>query len=234
MLDDTVDASTVTRQLDGCPVKCFTVFDDQDAGRYWQEADALREETPAFFNAHAQGYWVVTRYERSRTSTRTATCSRASRSRAWEPNPPYRFVPTQIDPPEHIKYRQLLNPKFSPGAVARAEEPARVIARRLIDEIARAASATSSPSSPSASRPRSSSPSSACRPPTPTASCRGSRASSTASTAPRTRSPGMVGALEGIRGYFVDVIAAPARRARRSRDRPRLAPAGVDGRRRAA
>ena len=136
MLDDTVDASTVTRELGDCPVKCFTVFDDQDAGRYWQEADALREETPAFFNAHAQGYWVVTRYDAIKDLYQSVDLFSSESFTAWEPNPPYRFVPTQIDPPEHIKYRQLLNPKFSPGAVARAEDPARAIARRMVEEIA--------------------------------------------------------------------------------------------------
>jgi hypothetical protein len=51
VLDETVDASTVTRELGGCPVKCFTVTDDQDARQHWQEADALREETPAYDDA---------------------------------------------------------------------------------------------------------------------------------------------------------------------------------------
>jgi hypothetical protein len=63
VLDDTVDASTVTRELGECPVKCFTVFDDQDAGRYSDEAATPREETPAFVHAHAQGSWVATPYD---------------------------------------------------------------------------------------------------------------------------------------------------------------------------
>jgi cytochrome P450 len=135
VLDETVDARTVSRDVGSCPVKCFTVFDDQEAGRYWAESDALREETPAFFNDHAQGYWVVTRYEAIKDLYQDVDLFSSESFTAWEPNPPYRFVPTQIDPPEHIKYRQLLNPRFSPGAVARAEEPARQIARRMIAEI---------------------------------------------------------------------------------------------------
>ena len=125
------------RDVGTCPVKHFTVFEDQDAGSYWAEAAALREETPAFYNDHAQGYWVVTRYDAVKDLYQTVDLFSSESFTAWEPNPPYRFVPTQIDPPEHIKYRQLLNPRFSPGAVARAEEPARQIARRMIAEIAR-------------------------------------------------------------------------------------------------
>ena len=54
----------------------------------------------------------------------------------WEPEPAYRFIPTQIDPPEHIKYRQVLNPWFSPGAVDRIEPTARAVCRRLVEELA--------------------------------------------------------------------------------------------------
>jgi cytochrome P450 len=53
----------------------------------------------------------------------------------WDPDPVYRFVPTQIDAPDHITYRQILNPWFSPGAVDRAEPMAREICRSLLEEI---------------------------------------------------------------------------------------------------
>ena len=73
---------------------------------------------------------------RSRSCTRTLDLFSSESFTAWDPDPPYRFVPTQIDPPEHIKYRQLLNPKFSPGAVARNEPAMRAIAARLVAELA--------------------------------------------------------------------------------------------------
>jgi cytochrome P450 len=208
VLDDTVDASTVTRDLGGCPVKCFTVFDDQDAGRYWQEADALREETPAFYNAHAQGYWVVTRYDAIKDLYQDVDLFSSESFTAWEPNPPYRFVPTQIDPPEHIKYRQLLNTKFSPGAVARAEEPARAIARTMIEDIAATGSCDFVTEF-------------AIRFPTEVfLTVIGLPPEDADRLVPWVESffhglngaedkiAGMVAALDGIRGYFVDVIAA--------------------------
>jgi hypothetical protein len=130
VLDDSVDASTLPREVGGCPVKCITVFDDQAAGGYWQQADAVREETPAFSNAHA-----------------------------------------------------------SPGAVARAEDPAPAIARWMVEEIA-------------ATGPCDVVTELAIRfptevlltviglpPETPIASCRGSRTASSASTEPRRGSP---------------------------------------------
>ena len=39
----------------------------------------------------------------------------------WQPDPIYRFVPTQIDAPDHIKYRRIVNPWFSPRAMDAAE-----------------------------------------------------------------------------------------------------------------
>ena len=136
MSDDTLERGTVQRDLGGCPVKQFIVSEDQPAGLYWEQSSALREETPAFFNDHAQGYWVVTRYEQVKDLYQNVDLFSSESFTAWEPNPPYRFVPTQIDPPEHIKYRQLLNPKFSPGAVNRAGPRARAIAGRLVGELA--------------------------------------------------------------------------------------------------
>ena len=112
------------------------VAHEQAAGLYWQQGDELRENTPVFFNTHAQGYWVVSRYEQVKEMYQNVELFSSESFTAWEPNPPYRFVPTQIDPPEHIKYRQLLNPKFSPGAINRNEPQAREIAARLIREVA--------------------------------------------------------------------------------------------------
>lgn len=98
MLEDTVETTAVARDVGGCPVKSFTVFADQPAGQYWSEADALREEAPAFWNAHAQGYWVVTRFDAVRDMYQSVDKFSSESFTAWDPNPPYRFVPTQIEP----------------------------------------------------------------------------------------------------------------------------------------
>jgi len=44
------------------------------------------------------------------------------------------LIPLQIDPPDHSKYRKLLDPLFSPKRVAVMEAPARELVRDLIDE----------------------------------------------------------------------------------------------------
>jgi cytochrome P450 len=54
----------------------------------------------------------------------------------WEPDPIYRFIPTQIDPPNHIRYRRVLNKWFSPAKMDAAEPVIREICTRLVAETA--------------------------------------------------------------------------------------------------
>lgn len=46
-----------------------------------------------------------------------------------------RLVPEELDPPEHMKYRRLLNPVLSPRVVGNLEEKARQMAREMIAEV---------------------------------------------------------------------------------------------------
>ena len=52
-----------------------------------------------------------------------------------DPDPAYRFIPTLINPPDHVKYRQVLNGWFSPAAVARITPTAREICIANIERI---------------------------------------------------------------------------------------------------
>jgi cytochrome P450 len=135
---DTIERppSVGDRELGGCPVVHVEVSAQADAGSYWQLADDLRETGPRFFNTLAQGFWMFTRHEQVREMYQQPDLFSSESFTPWDPEPVYRFVPTQIDPPEHIKYRQILNPWFSPGAVKRAEPMARAVCRRLVEDLA--------------------------------------------------------------------------------------------------
>jgi cytochrome P450 len=126
----------VERELGGCPVMHLDVSEMLEAGSYWRKADELREAGPVFFNTYAQGYWVFTRHDEVRDIYRNPEIFSSESITPWEPEPVYRFVPTQIDRPEHLKYRRVLNPWFSPAAVARIDPMARAICRRLVEELA--------------------------------------------------------------------------------------------------
>ena len=45
-------------------------------------------------------------------------------------------MPTQIDPPDHIKYRRILNPWFSPSAVDARRAAPRDLCRALVEDVA--------------------------------------------------------------------------------------------------
>ena len=72
----------------------------------------------------------------------------------WEPNPIYRFVPTQVDAPDHIKYRRILNPWFSPKAMEAAAPMMRELCRSFIEPLVAKGRATSSRISRCCTRPR--------------------------------------------------------------------------------
>jgi cytochrome P450 len=93
-----------------------------------------------FFNTFAQGYWVFTRHDAVRDIYKTPELFSSESITPWQPDPIYRFVPTQIDAPDHIKYRRIVNPWFSPRAVDAAEDRMRALCRRLVEDVAPAGS----------------------------------------------------------------------------------------------
>jgi len=128
-------AGVVERDLGGCPVVHVEVFAPMEAGSYWQRADELRETSSRYFNTLAQGFWMFTRHEQVREIYQNPDLFSSESFTPWEPEPVYRFVPTQIDPPQHQKYRQILSRWFSPGAVNQIEPMARELCRRLIADL---------------------------------------------------------------------------------------------------
>jgi cytochrome P450 len=119
----------------GCPVIHLDASPPLEVGSHWQKANELRETSPTFFNTHAQGYWVFTRYDEVREMYQHPEIFSSESITPWDPDPAYRFVPTQIDPPEHSKYRQLISRWFAPNAVHRVEPQAHEIGHRLVAEL---------------------------------------------------------------------------------------------------
>lgn len=136
-MPDTASESTsvAERDLGGCPVVHVEVSAPMQAGSYWRRADELRETGSRFFNTLAQGFWMFTRHEQVREIYQNPDLFSSESFTPWEPEPVYRFVPTQIDPPEHQKYRQVLSRWFSPGAVNQLEPRARELCRRILTDL---------------------------------------------------------------------------------------------------
>jgi cytochrome P450 len=86
---------------------------------FFSELDDMRERGPAYWNTHGPGYWVLTRYDEVREAYQNPTVFSSDSIDPLDPDPAYRFIPTLVNPPDHVKYRQVLNPWFSPAAVNR-------------------------------------------------------------------------------------------------------------------
>jgi cytochrome P450 len=136
MTDMATQPEAVERDLGGCPVMHRDLAPEQPAGCHWAMADEWRETSPVFFNTFAQGYWVFTRHDAVRDIYKTPDLFSSESITPWQPDPIYRFVPTQIDAPDHIKYRRIVNPWFSPRAMEAAEPRIRELCRRLVDDVA--------------------------------------------------------------------------------------------------
>ena len=96
-----------------------------------------RPDVPeVFWTPRQGGHWVLTRGEEihkvfadvEHFSSHALTVPKSTA-------PPVPLKPIFLDPPEHTKYRALLNPWFSPKAVAGLEVKARELAIRLIEEL---------------------------------------------------------------------------------------------------
>ena len=73
------------------------------------------------------------------------------------------MIPLQIDPPEHKKFRKLLDPIFAPRKMAAMDEEVSALVNHLIDQFIERGEVDFARSSPSRSPRRCSSPSSDCR-----------------------------------------------------------------------
>jgi cytochrome P450 len=124
------------RNLSGCPVMHGDFAPTTAVGRHWEWADELREGSPVYFNTFAQGYWIFTRHDAVRDIYKTPELFSSESFTPWDPEPIYRFVPTQIDAPDHIKYRRILNPWFSPRAIDDATPMMRELCRELVGKTA--------------------------------------------------------------------------------------------------
>jgi len=85
------------------------------------EWNRLREESRAFrSDAHPWDLWYLIRFEDVTAAFRDFERF-SSRQTNYNLDDPRRWIPAQIDPPDHHPYRTAINPRFS-HAVARRHE----------------------------------------------------------------------------------------------------------------
>lgn len=104
---------------------------------------ALHDGPPIFYSPRSHqvrggvgsGTWIVTSAQDIRDVLQdTETFSSAS-NRSYVMGDTWRLIPLELDPPEHGKWRKLLNPIFSPKAIEAHSQRIRSWAIELIEEL---------------------------------------------------------------------------------------------------
>jgi cytochrome P450 len=103
---------------------------------FFRGLDALQDRVrPVLWTNDAQGYWVFTDHEVILEGLQHPEWFSNSVIGPIEPDPPYKWIPIMLDPPEHTKWRQVLSSYFSPRRVERLEGEQRKFARSLIEPL---------------------------------------------------------------------------------------------------
>jgi cytochrome P450 len=120
---------------DDIPKLAFDVNQVGPVGCHWDEIDRLQREMDWFWTTYAHGHWVLLDPEAIREAFQTPELFSSVSEVAAEPDPSYTWIPTNVDPPEHVKFRQVLNSWFAPKSVENLSPAATDWCRTLVERI---------------------------------------------------------------------------------------------------
>jgi cytochrome P450 len=112
----------------------FDHLSDELAQTLPETMERMRSLCPvAHSDAHG-GFWVVSGYEGVLSVAQNWDAFSSAHGLSITSSPTVvRNLPVEVDPPEQRVYKRLVNPYFTPAAVARYEQPTRELVTRLID-----------------------------------------------------------------------------------------------------
>jgi cytochrome P450 len=99
--------------------------------------DELREEHDFVRSTFGpKGFWILTKSDFIRDALQHPDIFSSSVVTPLEDDPPYKWIPEMLDPPEHTKWRQLLAPHFAPKLMEDMEGRVRSRCAEIIDSFA--------------------------------------------------------------------------------------------------
>lgn len=122
-----------------CPVKHIAMnTPDSPALTHFHLLDKCQDEArPVFRNTEADmAYWVFTDNSVILEGLQHPELWSSSVIVPTEPEPPYKWIPIMLDPPDHAKWRHVLAEYFSPGRVKGLRDAQQKLAAELIEEVA--------------------------------------------------------------------------------------------------
>tara|TARA_R110001599_G_scaffold26856_2_gene94610 strand:+ start:48677 stop:49924 length:1248 start_codon:yes stop_codon:yes gene_type:complete len=93
---------------------------------------------PIFYDVGPFGNaWVMTKHEDALFALRHAEYFSTEDATPFprDPEDYFNFIPIEIDPPDHRKYRNIVDPLVSPKGVLELEDSIRTLANELIDDV---------------------------------------------------------------------------------------------------
>jgi cytochrome P450 len=114
----------------------YDVHDPSLAQDVYQRLDEIREKYPVAYSPAHGGYWIVTRYQDVYEVSRNYDVFSNYPVGIPDEGRPGKYIPLEIDPPEHTEWRQLLSPLFNPVKMNALEGDIRAMATGLIDRFA--------------------------------------------------------------------------------------------------
>ncbi len=121
------------------PVLDFNNFLAGPVLSHVQAIDALRDQHDFVRSTFGpRGFWVLTKSDMVRDALQHPDVFSSSVVTPLEEDPPYKWIPEMLDPPEHTKWRQLLAPHFAPKLMEQMEGKVRARCAEIIDTFAAA------------------------------------------------------------------------------------------------
>ncbi|MGB3602264.1 cytochrome P450 [Gordonia sp. (in: high G+C Gram-positive bacteria)] len=122
----------------------FDVYDQALAApvdNFQDHAARLAAVGPVVWSPHYGGHWIVTSYEEIHEVLRDAETFSSHPNNLVTNEAFGKFIPIELDPPEHTGYRKALQPLFGPARMKQLTEDIRAVVDELIDGFAAKGSA---------------------------------------------------------------------------------------------
>lgn len=136
----------MTTSLTSVPEHLKTDFDIYDPAltfptdRINEKVREIADRSPLVYSEKYGGHWIVTRYEEIHEVLRHPETF-SSFPNNLVPHGAGKFLPLEVDPPEHTAFRKALQPLFNPARMRALEPRIREIINELLDGFASRGSA---------------------------------------------------------------------------------------------
>lgn len=120
----------------GYPVGEFSHLESGAVLSHVEAIDGLRQMHPFVRSTDGPGFWVLASAELVHEALQRPEVFSNSVVTVHDPNPPFKWIPEMLDPPEHTKWRQLLAPHFAPRTMEELDGRVRDCCIEIIDSFA--------------------------------------------------------------------------------------------------